>query len=568
LRSRTRSKRAIKGAAVIVAFSGLAHWSGAQAVAVPPVASHLIVGRTELVSRVSGVVTIRLAHSSKFVALAGSRTVPDTSEVDTNAGRVTVTVATGPSTATSSAEVYGSRFVIHQGTRLPATTHFILSQPLACTTLSESKPGSTRSATAARAVRGRGRRAAPTSPKQPIRNLYVSDGGGNYETDARYAAAIGVGTAWLTADNCSESYVKVSEGVVRVKDLITGRTVVLSAGEQFVAAKPELSPYLPASGIYFGVTGQSARTFTSQVGRRQAVFGAFTSWGHGIVGYVAQADALHARLLLHISTAGGYGEAEAITPEAIAEGAGDGYLMMLGRELAQGGHPAYLALLPEMNQTNNAYSAFNADGSPRDAAHSTGAYRQAWRRSVLILRGGSIASIDAALGRLHLPPVQTPSSAVLSPPVPYPIAAPPITSLPTPKIAFLWAPQTAGTPNVAGNRPAAYYPGNAYVDIVGTDFYSQFPNFTGLARFYAAYPGKPFGFNEWGIWKNGSPAFVKRFFEFLAAHSRIHLAVYNQGLDANGPFRLKHFPAAKREIRRELKLADAIDYTPDWAPAP
>ena len=34
--------------------------------------------------------------------------------------------------------------------------------------------------------------------------------------------------------------------------------------------------------------------------------------------------------------------------------------------------PVYVRLMAEMNQTNNAYSAFNKDGSSRGASHSTG----------------------------------------------------------------------------------------------------------------------------------------------------------------------------------------------------
>ena len=139
-------------------------------------------------------------------------------------------------------------------------------------------------------------------------------------------------------------------------------------------------------------------------------------------------------------------------------------------------------------------------------------------------------------------------------------------TLPTPRVAFLWAPQTEGTPNTPANAPAAYYPGSAYVDIVGTDFYSAFPNFRGLARLYAQYPTKPFGFNEWAMWKSGDPGFVKHFFAFIRGHRRIAIAVYNQGLNPNGPFRLKRFPAATSEIRRQLRSRPFLGYAPEWAP--
>ena len=121
-----------------------------------------------------------------------------------------------------------------------------------------------------------------------------------------------------------------------------------------------------------------------------------------------------------------------------------------------------MRFLAEMNQTNNGYSAYNRDGSSRGKSHSTKAFNAAWRRATLILRGGPVADIDAKLATLHLPPLDTNATA-----------------LPVPQVAMAWVPQTEGTPNIHKNRARAYWPGRQYVDWVGTDFYSKFPNFTG-----------------------------------------------------------------------------------------
>ena len=58
-------------------------------------------------------------------------------------------------------------------------------------------------------------------------------------------------------------------------------------------------------------------------------------------------------------------------------------------------------------------------------------------------------------------------------------------------------------------------PATAYVDWVGTDFYSKFPNFTGLDAFYKAFAGKPFAFGEWAIWGGDNPAFVDELFKWV-----------------------------------------------------
>jgi hypothetical protein len=257
---------------------------------------------------------------------------------------------------------------------------------------------------------------------------------------------------------------------------------------------------------------------------------------------------MRARLLLHLSTDEGYGggAGESISPGEIADGDSDQYLVGLCKELATSSAPVYIALLPEMNQANNAYSAFNANGSSRGPANSTAAYRQAWRRAVLIVRGGSVALIDRRLHALRMAPLSAGA-----------------TELPEPKVSFMWAPQTAGTPDTPANAPAAYYPGAAYVDIVGTDFYSAFPNFSGLQALYSKYRSKPFGFNEWAMWRSGDPGFVSSLFAFARTHKRLALMVYNEGLTTNGPFRLSRFPAATAELRRQLRSPRFLEYPPE-----
>ena len=51
-------------------------------------------------------------------------------------------------------------------------------------------------------------------------------------------------------------------------------------------------------------------------------------------------------------------------------------------------------------------------------------------------------------------------------------------ALPKPKVALMWVPQTTGSPNVRGNQPSNYWPGNRYVDWVGADAYAKFSNAT------------------------------------------------------------------------------------------
>ena len=304
-----------------------------------------------------------------------------------------------------------------------------------------------------------------------------------------------------------------------------------------VAAPAAADPLLPPAGrIFAGVTGgHRVDQFVAQTGTHPAVFQFFTSWGHAPVWAFQFAAAAGSRPMLHVSTTDDAGR-EVISPGAIARGAGDGYLVALNQAIAQAGVPVYIRLMAEMDGYWNVYSAYGADGRSRGRDHSTEAFRQAWRRFVVVVRGGPVSGIDAKLRTLGLPPLRvTPGAALARVPV-----------------AFLWVPQVAGAPDTAANAPRAYWPGGAYVDWVGTDFYSKFPNFTGLERFYAEFPGKPFAFGEWAVWGRDDAAFVHRFFAWIRSHPRVRMAVYNQGNNPVGPFRLKQYPAAARALAHEL----------------
>jgi hypothetical protein len=311
-------------------------------------------------------------------------------------------------------------------------------------------------------------------------------------------------------------------------------TALLTLAIAPAASAAKLTP--PTGKVYTGVTGsKSLEKFKHQVGKHPSVFGFFHKWG-GPTGFIYKAaENSGSRLMLHISTQDGYGTPEAITPRGIANGDGDRYLIRTNKEIAEYGKPTYVRFLAEMNQTNNGYCAYNRDGSSRGKAHSTKAFIAAWRRTTLILRGGLVADINAKLATLHLPPVQTNATA-----------------LPVPLVAMAWVPQTEGTPSIRKNRARAYWPGNQYVDWVGTDFYSKFPNFKDLKTFYNDFKGKPFVFGEWALWGADSPSFVHQLFKFVNSHTRVKMLLYNQGNLSGGPFRLTRYPNSTAAIRAEL----------------
>jgi len=327
------------------------------------------------------------------------------------------------------------------------------------------------------------------------------------------------------------------------------RTLLLAAVGLLLSAAPARAQVFgpPSGKVFTGLTGSNSVTkFSGEVGKRPAVFGFFTYWNAPNEYTFRHAAAADARLMLHISTAQNYGVPEVISPRGIARGQGDDYLLSLNQRIDEEGEPVYVRLMAEMNQTNNAYCAFNANGSSRGASHSTSAFKDAWRRSTLILRGGPLDTINAKLKKLGLPAVKGAEA-----------------DLPRPQLSMLWVPQTEGTPNTAANSAAAYWPGGEYVDWVGTDFYSRFPAFAKLDRFYAQYPDKPFVFGEWAMWGADTPGFITQLFRWVNTHKRVRMMLYNQGANPNGPFRLNSHPKARAALKKALRNPRFLDSVGD-----
>src|SRR3954464_2874878 len=201
-----------------------------------------------------------------------------------------------------------------------------------------------------------------------------------------------------------------------------------------IAPAASASPYLPPVGKTFaGVTGgYDASSFARETGSHPSVFQFFGGWNQ-TTGYMFEgAQKANARLMIHLSTV--RGTSEQITPRGIARGAGDGYLLALGQRIAEYGGVTYIRLMAEMDGYWNAYCAFTAGGRSKGPAYTTKQFRRAWKRTVLILRGGPVEKADAKLRALGVRRVRTDA-----------------TDLPQPKVAFLWVPQVAGAPDTRAN---------------------------------------------------------------------------------------------------------------------
>jgi hypothetical protein len=73
--------------------------------------------------------------------------------------------------------------------------------------------------------------------KKKVRHLW-GDGQGDFQTRGRGAAATVRGTIWLTEDRCDGTLVRVRRGRVAVRDLRLRKTIIVRAGQSYVAKLP------------------------------------------------------------------------------------------------------------------------------------------------------------------------------------------------------------------------------------------------------------------------------------------------------------------------------------------
>ena len=162
----------------------------------------------------------------------------------------------------------------------------------------------------------------------------------------------------------------------------------------------------PGKKIWHGVsdTGHAAdyRRFNKQVRAHTALNQVFFHWGVPLTtGAFQRWEATDTRGVLSLSTAPGDG-AEVTTPRRIARGYDDQYMVKLNGSIDNFDQVVYIRPFGEMNLHYNPYSAFNADGSRRPG-HSTRAFKLAWKRLAIIVRGGKRRGINARLLKLGMP---------------------------------------------------------------------------------------------------------------------------------------------------------------------
>jgi hypothetical protein len=311
--------------------------------------------------------------------------------------------------------------------------------------------------------------------------------------------------------------------------------LTLTAGP---AAAHSLQPQ--GQKIFFGVsdTGNPADFghFSSAVHKHPAVIESFRTWGSDFHGSIGRWQTARARPMIHITTADSHDGHELFTPRAIAQGYGDEYLIRLNGLFWAKKMPAYVRPLGEPNRCLNVYASYDCAGNLRDSAHKPLWYRRAFRRIYILLHGGGKrAKIDARLADAGLPPLGQD-----------------VAGLPRAPVALVWSTLPAGSPTVPQNRPRYFYPGNRYVDWVGTDFYSDNQDWKSLTGLYNRFSSKPFAIPEFGVSNGDDPRYVQELMTWVKRHERCKMLVYYQDFGSSNPYRIQNYPASLAVLDEQL----------------
>jgi Concanavalin A-like lectin/glucanases superfamily len=176
-----------------------------------------VVGKAVDASVLSGTVLIK--QGSRFVPLTGAQQIPVGAELDTRAGTVSITAASGTGHATYNGHFKGAVFKITQsrnGAQRGVTTLSLLEAGLpSAPSFASCRHGS----------------------HHVLQTLHSSDRG-HFRSRGHYAAATVRGTIWDTTDRCDGTLIAVKRGSVIVTDFRRHKNVTLTAGHSYFAKAP------------------------------------------------------------------------------------------------------------------------------------------------------------------------------------------------------------------------------------------------------------------------------------------------------------------------------------------
>jgi hypothetical protein len=238
-----------EGVAAAIALAGLVPVQAATAAsAVKP-----SLGRTVVVSRVSGTVRVAPAGARRFIVLSRRRVLPVGSTVDTSRGTVKLLTADLGRARTQSGSFSGGAFVVSQDRSGLTTLALARGRDSTHVCGQTTRPAAS---------------GAALSPG--VLRLLHGTAHGRFRTVGRYAAATVRGTKWTTTDGCGGTMISDHRGQVDTQSSNAELTYSLRPGSQSTY-RCSANGQPPVSGSYcLGVltedvtsvvNGQSVRSF-------------------------------------------------------------------------------------------------------------------------------------------------------------------------------------------------------------------------------------------------------------------------------------------------------------------
>lgn len=186
-----------------------------------------VLGRTENAAPVSGKVFVRV--KGRLVPLTSGMQIRSGTEIDALHGTLSLTAATGVNRKTQAGKFGGAVFKVTQAragksrglTTLTLIDHAFKGAPsyARCKAHKASDPS------------------VVAASSRTVQLLHAS-AHGRFSTRGRYSAATVRGTAWSIADRCDGTLTRVLTHSVLVNDFVRHRTIVLHAGQSYLARKP------------------------------------------------------------------------------------------------------------------------------------------------------------------------------------------------------------------------------------------------------------------------------------------------------------------------------------------
>jgi streptogramin lyase len=181
-------------------------------------------GATIVIAPGNGKVLVKEKGAGRFHPLTRADAVPVGSTVDTRGGTVRLASALAGERI-QSGTFWGGLFEVRQVRSERGMTDIVLhggrfgdcARPSGGTAVAATRPR------------------VGASGARKVRTLWSRDRGGKFRTHGRNSVATVRGTTWLTVDRCDGTLTRVSEGKVLVRNLRSGKRVLVTRGHSYLA---------------------------------------------------------------------------------------------------------------------------------------------------------------------------------------------------------------------------------------------------------------------------------------------------------------------------------------------